>query len=428
MGLRIDLSFQCVTHGARLVEHIPEPTADAGAPKLRLGVAGLGRAFMLMLPTLKHHPSIALVAAADPRPEARATFVRDFSRPDMPARAYATVEELAMDSEVEAVYVATPHPFHVAHVAALAASGKHLLVEKPMALTLADCDLMIDAAARAGVHLLVGHSHSFDTPYLETAKLIASGQHGAVRMITAMNFTDFLYRPRRPEELITAAGGGVVFSQAAHQVDVVRLLGGGRVASVRAVTGQWDPQRPTEGAYQALLTFESGASASLTYSGYARFDTDELMDWVGELGQPRDANAYGAARAALRGIGPADAEIALKTARTYGVAVGPASVAAAQHNHFGVVIASCEHADLRPMPDGIRIYGNDRRTFMPLANPAVPRFEVIDELWAAVRNNRPPLHSGFWGRATLEVCLAILDSARTARDVRLVHQVAVAPV
>ena len=46
-------------------------------------------------------------------------------------------------------------------------------------------------------------------------------------MITALNYTDFLYRPRRPEELDTAQGGGAVFNQAAHQVDIVRLLGGG---------------------------------------------------------------------------------------------------------------------------------------------------------------------------------------------------------
>jgi phthalate 4,5-cis-dihydrodiol dehydrogenase len=387
-------------------------------PKLRLGIAGLGRAFMLMLPTLGRDRRVQLVAAADPRPEARAAFVRDFSTPNSPARAYATVEELAADADVEAVYVATPHQFHVAHVAALAAGAKHMLVEKPMALTLADCDLMIEAAAKAGVHLLVGHSHSFDTPYLETAKLIASGQHGAVRMITALNFTDFLYRPRRPEELITSEGGGVVFSQAAHQVDVVRLLGGEQVATVRAVTGNWDPQRPTEGAYQAFLMFENGVSATLTYSGYGRFDTDELMGWTGELGQARDPLAYGAARAALLRAASADEEIALKNARTYGVAALP-PVVATKHNHFGVVIASCERADLRPMADGIHIYGTDRRAFVPLADPAIPRFEVVDELFAAVRDNRPPLHSGVWGRATLEVCLAILESARTGQEIRL---------
>jgi phthalate 4,5-cis-dihydrodiol dehydrogenase len=386
---------------------------------LRLGVAGLGRAFMLMLPTLGRDPRVRLVAAADPRPEARAAFVRDFSTPDQPARAYATVEELAADPHVEAVYVATPHQFHVAHVAALATGGKNLLVEKPMALTLADCDRMIAAAAKAGVHLLVGHSHSFDTPYLETAKLIASGQYGPVRMITALNFTDFLYRPRRPEELVTAEGGGVAFSQAAHQVDVIRLLGGGQVASVRAVTGNWDPARATEGAYQALLTFDTGASASLTYSGYGRFDSDELMGWTGELGQPRDPGAYGTARAALRKAATADDETALKNSRTYGVASTATGGPPTKHNHFGVVIVSCERADLRPMAEGIHIFGNDHCSFIPLAAPAVPRFEVIDELIAAVRDNRPPLHSGTWGRSTLAVCLALLNSARTGTEIRL---------
>src|SRR4029077_5011874 len=89
-------------------------------------------------------------------------------------------------------------------------AGQHekpLLVEKPMALTLEDCAMMIDAAKRAGVHLIVGHSHSFDAPLLRTRALIASGTYGAVRMIAAFNYTDFLYRPRRPEELDTAQGG-----------------------------------------------------------------------------------------------------------------------------------------------------------------------------------------------------------------------------
>ena len=116
-------------------------------------------------------------------------------------------------------------------------------------------------------------------------------------MITALNFTDFLYRPRRPEELDTARGGGVVFSQGAHQVDVVRLLAGGHVRTVRASTGAWDPARPTEGAYSALLTFADGAFASLTYSGYAHFDSDEFCGWIGETGQPKDPARYGAARA-----------------------------------------------------------------------------------------------------------------------------------
>ena len=79
---------------------------------------------------------------------------------------------------------------------------------------------------------------------------------------TALNFTDFLYRPRRPEELATASGGGVVFSQAAHQVDIVRLLAGGHAQSVRAMAGAWDARRATEGAYAALIAFEGHARSA----------------------------------------------------------------------------------------------------------------------------------------------------------------------
>ena len=96
---------------------------------------------------------------------------------------------------------------------------------------------MIAATRRAGVRMVIGHSHSFDAPIRRTRELIASGAVGSLRMISALNYTDFLYRPRRPEELRTESGGGVIFNQAPHQVDIVRLLGGGLVRSVCAVTG-----------------------------------------------------------------------------------------------------------------------------------------------------------------------------------------------
>jgi hypothetical protein len=82
---------------------------------------------------------------------------------------------------------------------------------------------------------------------------IAGGAFGAVRMIHALNFTDFLFRPRRPEELRTEDGGGVIYSQAAHQVDVVRLVAGNPVTRVRALTGNWDPIRPLETGADSVL-------------------------------------------------------------------------------------------------------------------------------------------------------------------------------
>lgn len=387
---------------------------------IRLGVIGLGRAFTLMLPTFMADPRIKLVAATDPRPEAVTRFASEFD-----AAGHATAEAVCEDPNVQAVYIASPHQFHVAHVRLAARCGKHVLVEKPMALTVAECLEMIETAEKAGIHLLVGHSHSYDLPYLRTRELIQSGQYGRVRMINALNFTDFLYRPRRPEELDTQVGGGVVFSQGAHQIDVVRLLATSKIKSVRASTGQWDPTRPTEGAYNAQLSFEDGSFASLTYSGYAHFDSDELNDWWGELGRKRSPADYGHARRALRAAKTTADEIAMKTRRTYGPAGRDAFQAADQHahNHFGFVLVSCEHADLRPMPQSVDIYGDTDRRTEALPAPVVPRAEVVDELYDAAVLDRPPLHSGRWGLATLEACLAILESSKRMREIDLHHQI-----
>jgi phthalate 4,5-cis-dihydrodiol dehydrogenase len=378
-------------------------------PKLKLGVAGLGRAFSIMVPTFAGDPRIEIVAGADPRPEAREKFKSDFR-----ARTYPTVEELCADPSVDVVYIATPHQFHASNACAAAAKMKHALVEKPMALTLDECQQMIAAARDAGVHLIVGHSHSFDAPILHARKIIASGALGRVRMVSAFNYTDFLYRPRRPEELDTESGGGVVFNQAAHQVDIVRLLAGSPVKSVRAMTGAWDAARPTEGAYSALLTFQDGSYASLVYSGYAHFDSDEFTGWIGEMGVKKDPSAYRATRGLLKGD-----ELAIKKERNYGGRAFKDVPKPEAHQHFGLVIVSCERGDVRPLPSGVAIYGDREQRVDPLPPPQVPRVEVIDELHEAVVNGTPPLHSGEWAMGTLEVCLAILRSAREQREIAL---------
>ncbi len=388
---------------------------------LRIGAAGLGRAFTLMLPTFIQDPRVQLVAAADPLEQARAQFGRDFGAP-----VYDSIEALCADPRVQVVYVATPHQFHAEHVAVAAAHGKHVLVEKPMAITLAQCTAMINATSAAGIHMVVGHSHSFDAPILRARALINSGRYGKVRMITAMNFTDFLYRPRRPEELDTSAGGGVIHSQATHQIDILRLLGGGRVRSVVAHTGAWDPARPTEGAYQALLGFEDGVFASATYSGYGHFDSDVLLGDIGEMGQARNAGDYGAARKRLHNTANPAEETLLKAARNYGgklYQAAPPAVTALAHQHFGHIVVSCEKADLRPMATGMDIYTDEQHSFEALPPPMVPRSEVIDELLAVVVGGQAPLHSGAWARATTEVCLAILESARSGQPQTLQLQV-----
>ena len=388
--------------------------------KLQLGIVGLGRAFTLMLPTLANDPRIQMVAATDPQPLACAQFERDFG-----VTCDANFEALCANKKVQAIYIATPHQLHADQVEMAAAHGKHVMVEKPMALTLDECTRMIQACERANVVLMVGHSHSFNAPILKAKQLIQSGAFGQIRMMHALNYTDFLYRPRRPEELSTQAGGGVVFSQAAHQLDIVRLIGGGLVKSVMAHTGAWDASRPTEGAYSALLGFENGAFASVSYSGYGHFDSDRWMDGIGELGQIKNWNDHGTARQRLINASSVSEE-QLKAARNYGAAQWSGSTALPprmQHQHFGPLIISCDHADLRPTPQGVWIDGHFDVKLEALQPPTLPRVEVMDEFYHAVQHGKPVLHSGEWARATTAVSLAILASAQSGKIQVPSHQV-----
>ncbi|HUC52159.1 MAG TPA: Gfo/Idh/MocA family oxidoreductase [Xanthobacteraceae bacterium] len=390
--------------------------APAEPAPIGLGIAGLGMAGAVMVRAVAAHGGYVLRAAADPHPAPRSAFARDFN-----ASVYDDIGALCADPAVEVVYIATPHQFHAPHAILAAEHGKHIILEKPMALTLADCDAIIAAVERAKVHLIVGHTHAFDPPIRFMFAMIASGALGRLGMIQTLNYTNFLYRPRRPEELDTARGGGILFNQVPHQIDTVRLLAGGLVRSVRAQTTVLDPARPTEGSCAALLQFENGAAASLVYSGYDYFDSDEWHSNISERGAPKKID-HGAARRAL--MQTAD-EV---RARTETFAYGSAAADPPPHQpHFGVTIATCERGELRASADGVILYDARGATDCPIEHGIgfAGRQEVLDDMAAALRDGIPPNHDGRWGKATLEVALAIQQSAREAREVPLNHQVAV---
>jgi phthalate 4,5-cis-dihydrodiol dehydrogenase len=383
---------------------------------LGLGVIGLGMAGATMVRAAARHDGVVLVAGADPHAGPREAFARDFN-----ARAYPDAAALVEDKAVEAVYVATPHQFHADHAVMAAERGKHVILEKPMALTLADCDRIIAAVARAGVHLIVGHTHAFDPAPREMRRLIASGELGRLGMIASWTYTNYLYRPRRPEELDTSKGGGILFNQVPHQIDTVRLLGGGRVRSVRAQAGVLDPARPTEANCAAFLEFADGVPATLVYSGYDFFDTDELHFWISERGSRKEP-AYGAARRALRERSEEEAGLRTKLA-----GYGSQDEGEPPHQpHFGLTVATCARGDLRASADGVFVYGEDgkREIALPGGGKYSGRHNVIDDLRVAIATGRTPVHDGRWGKATVEVALAIQQSARERREVTLVHQVA----
>jgi phthalate 4,5-cis-dihydrodiol dehydrogenase len=389
---------------------------DAPAAPLRLAIAGLGMAGAVMVRAAAAHPGVELVTAAEPNFDTRNAFARDFDTPT-----YALLTELCDDPRIEAVYVATPHQFHAASAIALAEAGKHIILEKPMALTLADCDAIIAAVERANVQLIIGHTHAFDPAVREMRRIVASGELGPLGMIAAWNYTNFLYRPRRPEELDTAQGGGILFNQLPHQIDMVRLIGGGRLRSVRAQATRLDPTRPTEGGCVAFLQFEDGAAASLVYSGYDFFDSDELHFWIGERGAPKPPDQHGAARRALAAQQTGE-EVRLRVERyAYGSHPGPPP---SHQPHFGLMVVSCARGEMRASADGLFIYDQNgkREVAMPPSHAMPGRSEVLDDMIAAVRLGRKPLQDGRWGKANVEVMLALQRSARERREVMLENQ------
>ena len=95
--------------------------------------------------------------------------------------------------------------------------------------------------------------------------------------------------------------------------------------------------------------------------------------------------------------------------------------------HFGVTIATCARGELRGSADGVFLYGEGGRR--EIAIPEGPRFtgrgNVLDDMWTAIRTGQKPVHDGRWGKASLEVALAIQASAREGREIALAHQVSV---
>ena len=384
---------------------------------LRFGIVGLGQAAASTVPAIERHPHLQIVAAADVNEESLAKFAEQY-----PSKGYTSIEALCDDPDVDAVYIATPTHLHTQHVMAAATRGKHVIVEKPLAITLGDADSMIETAEKHGVKVVVGQSQSYEPPIRRIREIVKSGELGTLRMISGWYFNDWLFRPRLPAEMDTAMGGGVVFRQGAHHFDVTRLIGGGLLRSVRAATGVWDPSRPTQGGYAVFLEFEDGAAASLVYSGYDHFHSTELTG-VGEGGEEVRERVHARSRQALLDAGPGG-EQALKRQRGWGG--GGARHSGPRHQaYFGLIVVSCDRGDIRQTPDGLLVYGDTEQREVPLPSGIVGRDLMVDELYQAVVTDSTPLHSARWAKATLEVSLAVLESARERKEVLLKYQVPV---
>ena len=381
---------------------------------IRLGIAGMGAAGQGFVTALRGHAGIEWVALAEPVDEVRRLWEQRSG-----IAAYPSFDDMLAHPGLDAVYIATPTQLHSQQVVRAAQAGKHVLVEKPMAQSLETARAMVQAAQRAGVILLVGHSHSHDLPIRRMHELIASGELGTVGMVNTWCYTDWVHRPRRPEELDAVLGGGVTFRQGAHQFDIVRLLCGGMARSLRARTFNWDPARSTIGAHSVWIEFENGAAATAVYNGYGGFSSMDLCEGISEWGvrqPPQDRNAHSAQSRAR------STQDELRAKRERAATAIPAS--ASHQPFFGLTLVSCERGDIRQSPQGLYAYQPGGMREIVLPSDRSPRQLVLDEFCDAVAGRKPALHDGAWGLATLEICVAAIRSSMTGAEVQLHEQVA----
>jgi phthalate 4,5-cis-dihydrodiol dehydrogenase len=388
---------------------------------------GIGVGGAEILPAMEAMDSVEVAAGADVVPTTLHRFKERFPS----AKTYDSAEALCKDPDVEAVWVSSPNRFHAEHTILAANHGKHVVVEKPMAVTLSDAQRMVEAADKNGIKLLAGHTRAFTLPIRAMRRVIESGTYGQLRALNIWSYSDWMLRPRTADELDLAQGGGIPYRQGPHQVDTVRLLGGGMLRSVRAQVGQWMPERRIPGFYSAFLEFENGTPATISHNGYGYFMGAELVPW-GDDRQRYNAAERAAIRQQLRS--GTRAETVEKQALRIG---GEQEQIIFRRNEpeawvpedMGMAIASLDRADVRQSRWGIYVHSDaGKQEIDVLAGREMgvaQRRAELEELYDAVVLNQPVWHDGRWGVATLEVCLAIMDSARQRKEIVLQHQVPV---
>ncbi len=155
---------------------------------------GIGVGGAEILPAMEALDTIELVAGAD----VVQTTLDRFKERYPGTRTYLSAEELCRDPDVEAVWVSSPNRFHAEHTMLAARYGKHVVVEKPMAISFEQAEQMVEAAERHGVKLLAGHTRAFTLPIRAMRRVIESGRYGKLRALNIWSYSDWMLRPRTP--------------------------------------------------------------------------------------------------------------------------------------------------------------------------------------------------------------------------------------
>ncbi len=330
-----------------------------------IGIIGGGRICGAHARTALALAGTRLAGIAETDGERRAALAERYDCP-----IHASAEGLLASAEVDAVVIALPHWLHCEVALSALGAGNHVLLEKPMAMTVEECDRMIDAAQERGLTLMVGHHHHYVPVNIEARRLIETGAIGNLVLATDTWYKPFYSDPRPPWFLDATKGGGMWPMNGSHMIDRLTYFSGGRVAAVKARVGNPILGLPTTDMGVAFLQFASGLCATITHAGYRDGVQRFEAELTGTEGQLRVGG-----RQLWRSVEGAWTEVAVPAPE---IAVKPG--AEAPSAAFGL---------------------------------------EIQDFAAAIRDRRLPGVTGEYAREVVRVLNACEESSRTGREVRL---------
>ena len=354
---------------------------------LRVAIIGSGKVAHIHAKALQALPDAYFVAVCG----------RDMGRTQRFAdqygvQAYTRIEEMLASARIDVVIVCTPHPQHAAPTIAALRAGAHVLVEKPLAASLADCDAML-ATAQAEDRLLGTVSQRrFYPPCQRIRQAIDSGQIGSPILGTVQMYgwrDAAYYASDAWRGTWTGEGGGVLVNQAPHQFDLL-LWYMGPAESVYGLPANFNhPMIEVEDTAVATIRFCSGALGSIVVSNSIN---PALFGKV---------HVYGSNGSA---IGVQTDGGAMFIAGVSGITEPPA-------NDLWTIPGQAEQLDKWVEQD---------TAFFHQIDPVQHFHErQIDDFLQAVRHNRQPLITGEDGRRTVELFSAIYRSGREQKPVQL---------
>ena len=232
---------------------------------LKVGIIGLGGNAIAHLGDIARiADQVRVVAVADLLEGPREKAKKEFGV----ARGYASHTELLHDDEVEAVAIVLGHQLHHRLTMDALNAGKHVLVEKPMALSLEHCDEMIAAAHANGVKLMVGLTQHFHPAAIKAKEILDSGELGPI--ITAISYMskNWNFEKRRPQYRSRFHGGGMWLGNGVHEVDRLTWMMGSQATSVSASIGTRAHYQAGDDYGTAFIRYKNGTAGTAIAVGY----------------------------------------------------------------------------------------------------------------------------------------------------------------